>query len=290
MPYRVAGRPSHGGAAAEDLRQEERQEVRKNSPVGASREVTTNAAAVPQRVALDAYQVRSAIAKGKAKVLGVLHRHTELFSGHCRAERFLDPRKAPTYANVRVIGETARRDLYGPEGAVGRDVKINDLWCQVVGVAALFSKAWPSALWPASFTGRSPRRCANSTSRSPNGPWTRVWYGCPRALPRERRPRWWVGYWRKAGAPAGCSLASWGASPVSTRPPASPPSVPWKRPLPVGAEGWYGDGGTGAGGSYPARQLRDRAQESALTRNEAVRRMVELPPAEVGRRSSGARR
>jgi putative ABC transport system permease protein len=50
--------------------------------------------------------------------------------------RFLDAGDEKHHGQVCVIGAGVRRDLFGADTAVGKDVKINDLWCEVVGVLA----------------------------------------------------------------------------------------------------------------------------------------------------------
>lgn len=49
--------------------------------------------------------------------------------------RFLDANEQH-HPQVCVIGAAVRRDLFGADVALGRDVKINDLWCEVIGVLA----------------------------------------------------------------------------------------------------------------------------------------------------------
>jgi len=49
--------------------------------------------------------------------------------------RFIDGRDDDTHAQVCVIGSGARRDLFGAEPALGQDMKVNDVWCEVIGVA-----------------------------------------------------------------------------------------------------------------------------------------------------------
>ncbi len=127
---------------ARELRQEELQEARRKSPglaprdAGAIAEAVEGAEAVLPGVDVDAYRVTSATGRTKAKGPDVSHRHAELFGVHCLEGRFFDARDERTYANVCVIGEAARRDLFGFDGAVGRDVKINDLWPAAVDLAA----------------------------------------------------------------------------------------------------------------------------------------------------------
>jgi putative ABC transport system permease protein len=124
------------------LKPDELQEVRKKSPGVALRDAAAIAEAVEgveavlPRVNVDAYKVMSAGGKTNSKVLGVSHRHAELFGVRCSEGRFLDERDERAFANVCVIGQAARRDLFGFGDAVGHEVKVNDLWLEVVGVAA----------------------------------------------------------------------------------------------------------------------------------------------------------
>ena len=50
--------------------------------------------------------------------------------------RFLDAGDELHHAQVCVIGAGVRRDLFGADAALGKDVKINDVWCEVIGVLA----------------------------------------------------------------------------------------------------------------------------------------------------------
>src|SRR5262249_58942109 len=50
--------------------------------------------------------------------------------------RFLDPLDERTHAQVCVVGVGVRRDLFGYGEALGRDLKVNDVWLTVVGVLA----------------------------------------------------------------------------------------------------------------------------------------------------------
>src|SRR6201999_4656981 len=53
-----------------------------------------------------------------------------------REGRFLDAADGPRHAQVCVIGAAVRRDLFGADPALGKDVKINDVWFEVIGVLA----------------------------------------------------------------------------------------------------------------------------------------------------------
>jgi putative ABC transport system permease protein len=88
------------------------------------------------RVEIEPYKVLSAAGKTEARVYGVSHRQAELSSLVLAEGRFLDALDEAHHAQVVVIGAGVRRDLFGAEPAVGRDVKVNDVWLEVVGVLA----------------------------------------------------------------------------------------------------------------------------------------------------------
>jgi len=127
---------------AKDFKPDELAEVRKKSlglsprDVDAIREAVPGAELVVPRLQLDVYKILSAGGKTEAKVYGVSHLQTQLVRMRLEEGRFLDARDDETHAQTCVIGSSVRRDLFGAEVAVGRDVKINDVWCEVVGVLA----------------------------------------------------------------------------------------------------------------------------------------------------------
>jgi putative ABC transport system permease protein len=125
---------------AKEFKPEELAEVRKKSLGLAPRDVEALSEAVPgaelvlPRVAIDSPKILSHAGKSEGRVYGVSHLHPRLAGMPLAEGRFLDARDEATHAQVCVIGTAIRRDLFGAEPALGRDVKINDLWCEVIGV------------------------------------------------------------------------------------------------------------------------------------------------------------
>jgi putative ABC transport system permease protein len=121
---------------------EELEEIRKKSMGLSPRDLEAIEEAVPgvvfaaPELEIEPYQVVAAGAKTKAKVLGVGRRHREVEALPVVEGRFFDDDDEKTHAQVCVIGAAARRDLFGFDPALGKDLKINDLWCEVVGVLA----------------------------------------------------------------------------------------------------------------------------------------------------------
>ena len=125
---------------AKDLKQEELNEVRKKSPGLSSRDAQAVLEAVPgaelvaPRVEVEPYKILAAGGKTEAKVYGTSFRQAELARLAVSEGRFLDAADEERHAQVCVIGPAVRRDLYGFGPAIGRDLKINDVWFEVVGV------------------------------------------------------------------------------------------------------------------------------------------------------------
>jgi putative ABC transport system permease protein len=126
---------------ARDLKPEDEKEIRKKSLGVSQRDVEAIHEAVPgvervaPRVELDPYKILSATGKARdAKVFGVSHHHAELVKLQVREGRFLSQADQLYHAQVCVIGAAVRRDLFGLGAAVGQDLKINDVWLEVVGV------------------------------------------------------------------------------------------------------------------------------------------------------------
>ncbi|MBA2543176.1 MAG: ABC transporter permease [Deltaproteobacteria bacterium] len=121
---------------------EELAEIRKKSLGLSLRDVEALQEAVPgvayaaPRLEIDPYKIVAAGTKTEAKVFGISHRHAELVAFPLAEGRSLDPNDELHHAQVCVIGAGVRRDLFGGDPALGRDVKVNDVWCEVVGVLA----------------------------------------------------------------------------------------------------------------------------------------------------------
>jgi putative ABC transport system permease protein len=123
-----------------DMRDEELQEVRENSPGVSPRDAVAIADAVPgvemtcSRVEIEPFTVLSDGRTIKATAHGVDPVFAELTSLDLAQGRFFDATDAATHAQVCVIGETVRRELFGYEESIGRVLKVNQLWLEVIGV------------------------------------------------------------------------------------------------------------------------------------------------------------
>jgi putative ABC transport system permease protein len=92
---------------------------------------------VAPRVEVETYKIMAAgAAADEAKVLGVSHLQRQLSRLIVDRGRFLDPLDERQHAQVAVIGPQVARDLFGYDDALGRQLKINDVWFEVVGLVA----------------------------------------------------------------------------------------------------------------------------------------------------------
>jgi len=124
------------------LKADEAVEIRKKSLGLSLRDIEAIEEAVPgvafaaPRIELAPYKIIAAGAKTHAQVFGVNHRHREVAPLALSEGRFFDPGDQLHHAQVCVIGAGVRRDLFGAGRALGKDVKINDIWFEVIGVLA----------------------------------------------------------------------------------------------------------------------------------------------------------
>ena len=117
------------------------EEVRKKS-IGVSRrdarailEGVPGAQLVAPRIEVESYKIMAAgTTADEAKVLGVTHRQRELSHLNVERGRFLDPLDEKRHGQVCVVGSGVARDLFGYDDPLGRQLKINDVWFEVVGV------------------------------------------------------------------------------------------------------------------------------------------------------------
>ena len=127
---------------ARAFRPEDRAEIRKKSlglslrDAEAIEEAIPDAEAVVPRIEVKPYKIRSSEGKTEARVYGVSYRQPELADVRLAEGRFLDKRDEAEHSQVCVVGPLVRRDLFGDGPAVGKEVKINDVWFVVIGVLA----------------------------------------------------------------------------------------------------------------------------------------------------------
>jgi putative ABC transport system permease protein len=120
----------------------ERAEARKKSmglsqrDVAAIRDAVPHVVLVAPKAGVDAYKVIAEGYKAQAKIWGVSHRHPEAARLVVEEGRFFDANDERTHAQVCVIGSGVRTTLFVTGQAVGRYIKVNDVWLKVIGVLA----------------------------------------------------------------------------------------------------------------------------------------------------------
>ncbi len=117
-------------------------EIRRKSPGLALRDADAIRDAVPgvvgvvAKIQVEAWKVLSAKGRAKPNVLGVSHDYRSLVKLPIHEGRFFDAEDEGSYAQVCVLGDGVRRELFGFEPAIGRPIKINEVWLTVIGVVA----------------------------------------------------------------------------------------------------------------------------------------------------------
>jgi putative ABC transport system permease protein len=123
-----------------DIPEEQLVEIRKTSLGLSLREMDTLADAVPgiayasARKKVNALSVFSLAGKSSSEVYGVSPNYAKASNLDVLEGRFIDESDNTTYAQVCTLGRTAKRKLFGFEQALGRPVKVNDVWFTVIGV------------------------------------------------------------------------------------------------------------------------------------------------------------
>ncbi|MBT8495197.1 MAG: ABC transporter permease, partial [Deltaproteobacteria bacterium] len=125
-----------------DQKDDQLKEIRQKS-MGLSRrdmraieEAVEGVEIVAPRLEVKTYKVLSHSGKSEAAVQGVSEHQNELINLELEEGRFIDSLDERDHAQVAVLGASVRRDLFGAEPAIGRPVKVNDVWFEVVGVLA----------------------------------------------------------------------------------------------------------------------------------------------------------
>jgi putative ABC transport system permease protein len=126
--------------AKQQLKRDELEEMRKKSLGVSERDAMAILDGVPgvelaaPLVEVDSYKIMAGGESSEAKVLGVSHLQQGLSHLTVDRGRFIDPLDEKRHDQVAVIGTDVARDLFGYESALGRQLKINDVWFEVVGV------------------------------------------------------------------------------------------------------------------------------------------------------------
>ncbi len=128
---------------AKQYKPEELAEIRKKSLGLSLRDVDALQEAVPgveyaaPKIEIEPYKILSATGKTEgAAVYGVSHRHKDVTPFALAEGRLIDLADESHHGQVAVIGAGVRRDLFGADPAIGKDIKVNDVWFEVIGVLA----------------------------------------------------------------------------------------------------------------------------------------------------------
>jgi putative ABC transport system permease protein len=84
--------------------------------------------------------------EGERKGSGVSWRQPYVASIAMAEGRFFDRDEEEQHRQVCVIGDALRRDLFGLAPAIGKQIKVNDVWLEVVGVLAASNAAGKNSL------------------------------------------------------------------------------------------------------------------------------------------------
>jgi putative ABC transport system permease protein len=121
---------------------DELKEIRKKSLGLSMRDVSAIEEAVPgiefvaPRLEVQPYKVLADGAKSESAVYGVSRHYASLINLRLAEGRFFDQIDEDRRAQVAVIGAATRRDLFGAAPAIGRYIKVDDVWLEVVGALA----------------------------------------------------------------------------------------------------------------------------------------------------------
>jgi putative ABC transport system permease protein len=136
---------------AKVIKPEDRAELRKKS-LGVSlrdgeaiQEAVPNVEMVLPRVEVKPYKILAPNTKTLGKVFGVSSRYPKVASVALAEGRMFDAKDEAEYAQVCVIGDEIRRNLFGYGPAIGKQLKVNDVWLEVVGI---FAGEMPGAAGP----------------------------------------------------------------------------------------------------------------------------------------------
>ncbi len=127
---------------ARQLRPDELTESRKRSlgvslrDADAISEAVSGVDLVGAKLKVEPWKVFADGLKTEATIYGVAPRHRELVNTVVAEGRFIDALDDREHGQVCVIGAAVRRELFAHRPALGQSLKINDLWCEVVGVLA----------------------------------------------------------------------------------------------------------------------------------------------------------
>jgi putative ABC transport system permease protein len=127
---------------AKSLKRDELEEIRKKSLGVSPRDAQAILDGVPgvelavPRVEIEIWKIMAPGTKTEATVYGISPLQAELSHLAIADGRFFDELDTKRHGQVCVIGGRVARDLFGYQSPLGNLIKVNDVWCEVVGVLA----------------------------------------------------------------------------------------------------------------------------------------------------------
>ena len=127
---------------SKQVKPEERAELRKKSLGVSLRDAEAITEAVPNiervlpKIEVKPYKIMSTNRKTKGKVFGLSSRYRDVATVNLAEGRFFDAVDERDHAQVAVIGQEIRRNLFGYGPVLGKQLKVNDVWLEVIGILA----------------------------------------------------------------------------------------------------------------------------------------------------------
>ncbi|HEY0711096.1 MAG TPA: ABC transporter permease [Polyangia bacterium] len=155
---------------ARQLRPDEMREARKKSLGVSLRDAQGIKEAVPgvelvgPKVKVEPWRVQASGNRTDATIYGVSHLHPQLVALPLGEGRFFDARDERDHAQVCVIAAPVRRDLFAYGPALGQHVKVNDIWCEVIGVLGERPVVGGRDAKPSATAGPGARLAASSSN------------------------------------------------------------------------------------------------------------------------------
>jgi putative ABC transport system permease protein len=117
-----------------ELRLKDRMAAVGELSAGIAHEIRNPLAAISGSIELLQQTPDAPDAKTKGKVFGLSAAYADMASVEIAEGRFIDARDEEEHGQVAVIGQEIRRNLFGYGPAIGRQLKVNDVWLEVIGI------------------------------------------------------------------------------------------------------------------------------------------------------------
>lgn len=125
---------------SKDYKEDELKTIREKTPglsprdIMAFREAISEVDLVTPRSKLQPYLIASEGNKTEGTVYGVSSNHLQVHPIQLSKGRFIDFYDERHHREACVIGQQIKTELFGTQEALHKKIKINDVWCEVVGI------------------------------------------------------------------------------------------------------------------------------------------------------------